>query len=146
MVSNLITSDVPNKFIESLQRRVYQHLDEDIEGDSGSTAKDLTKLIRAVIVFFHHSKIIIIKENKKEEDKKDRIKEIEIDLGVIADSVKGTLSIFIFKKYAYKEQVVEKGEKLHDVEAKSKDLKNWVFSNTTYKMKVTSGGVFSEKI
>eukprot|EP01022_Parablepharisma_sp_SALTPOND_P016728 TRINITY_DN2522_c0_g1_i1.p1 TRINITY_DN2522_c0_g1~~TRINITY_DN2522_c0_g1_i1.p1 ORF type:complete len:990 (-),score=81.73 TRINITY_DN2522_c0_g1_i1:555-3524(-) len=51
MVSSLVSSDVPNKFIDNLQRKVYQHLDYEVEGDSGSTAINLTKLIKEVIVF-----------------------------------------------------------------------------------------------
>ena len=50
MVSPLVASDIPNKFIEDLQKKVYLHIDEEVEADSGSTSKDFAKLIREVIV------------------------------------------------------------------------------------------------
>lgn len=51
VVSALVGSEVPNRFIETMQQRVYQHLEDEVEGDSGSTARDLTKLIQELIVF-----------------------------------------------------------------------------------------------
>ena len=50
MVLAFVGSDVPNTFIESLQKRVHQRIEDEVEGDSGSTARDLTKLIQELIV------------------------------------------------------------------------------------------------
>ena len=50
MVSPLISSDIPNAFIEKLQEKAYRHLDYGTDGDTGSTSRNLTKLIKEVIV------------------------------------------------------------------------------------------------